>query len=73
MITINKLTCGTITITSETPGPTAPDGKVLYKTAIGGEWLQADADITDGEFNGFTNKGSAVEVILPSKDSSGNR
>lgn len=35
------------------PGPTAPDGKVLYKTEAGGEWLQDDADITDGAFNGF--------------------
>ena len=54
------------------PGPTAPDGKVLYKTEAGGEWLQDDADISDGAFNGFANKDSAVEVIIPSKDASGN-
>ena len=76
MININTLTCGTITITSGTPGPepgpTAPNGKVLYKTEAGGDWLQDDADITDGAFNGFANKSNAVEVIIPSKDSSGN-
>lgn len=52
--------------------PTAPDGKVLYKTEAGGEWLQDDADISNGAFTGFANKDSAVEVIIPSKDASGN-
>lgn len=54
------------------PGPTAPDGKVLYKTIAGEEWLQDDADINNGEFNGFANKKNAVEVVIPSKDSNGN-
>ena len=52
--------------------PTAPDGKVLYKTTAGGDWLQDDADIDIGTFNGFANKESAVEVIIPSKDTIGN-
>jgi len=52
--------------------PNSPDGKVLYKTTAGGEWLQDDADITNGAFNGFTNKESAVEVVIPSKDANGN-
>lgn len=78
MIDINTLNCGTITISSVTPGPepgpTVPDGKVLYKTAVDGEWLQDDANISSGAFNGFAtvDKTSAVEVIIPSKDSSGN-
>ncbi len=54
------------------PGPTAPDGKVLYRTTAGGEWQQDDADISNGVFRGFVNIESAVEVIIPSKDSSGN-
>ena len=49
-----------------------PDGKVLYKTTAGGEWLQDDADIADGAFNGFANKENAVEAVIPSKDSSEN-
>ena len=78
MININTLTCETITIGSVTPGPepgpTAPDGKVLYKTVEGGEWLQDDAAISGGTFNGFAtvDKTTAVEVIIPSKDASGN-
>lgn len=59
--------------THSTPSePTAPNGKVLYKTSTDGEWLESDADITDGTFNGFTEKESAVAVILPSKDASEN-
>lgn len=56
------------------PGPTAPDGKVLYRTTAGGEWLQDDAYIVSGAFNGFMNvdKTTVVEVIIPSKDASGN-
>ena len=54
------------------PGPTAPDGKVLYKTTASGDWLEDDAEISDGAFNGFTEKASAVEVIIPSKDANGN-
>lgn len=54
------------------PPPTPPNGKVLYKTSAEGEWLQDDAYISNGAFNGFANKESAVEVIIPSKDSSGN-
>ena len=76
MISINELHGGTITISSGTPGPepvpTAPNGKVLYRTTAGGEWLQDDAYIRSGVFNGFPNKESAVEVILPSKDSNEN-
>ena len=53
--------------------PTAPNGKVLYKTSTDGEWLPATADIDEnGVFNGFTGKESAVAVILPSKDANGN-
>lgn len=44
----------------------------MYKTTAGGEWLEVSADITDGTFNGFANKGNAVEVIVPSKDVNGN-
>ena len=54
------------------PGPTAPDGKVLYRTTASGDWFEDDADIIDSTFNGFANKNSAVEVIIPSKDTSGN-
>lgn len=57
---------------STPPGPTAPNGKVLYKTSADGEWLESDADITDGTFNGFNEKFSAVAIIIPSKDASGN-
>ena len=54
------------------PTPTAPDGVVLYRTTAGGEWLlQGDTDIDNGVFYGFANKDSAVEVIIPSKDSGG--
>lgn len=52
--------------------PTAPNGKVLYKTSADGEWLESNADITDGAFNGFNEKLSAVAVIIPSKDANGN-
>ena len=72
---INTLNGGDITITTggSTPSePTAPNGKVLYKTSANGEWLQSDANITDGTFNGFTEKNSAVAVIIPSKDASEN-
>lgn len=54
------------------PVPTAPNGKVLYRTTSGGEWLQDDANISNGAFNGFASKKSAVEVIIPSKDANGN-
>ena len=79
MVIINRLNGGDITITTggSTPSePTAPNGKVLYKTSADGEWLQSDADITNGEFNGFnetdTEKERTVAVIIPSKDASGN-
>lgn len=52
--------------------PTAPNGKVLYKTSADGEWLESNADISDGAFNGFNEKSSAIAVIIPSKDASGN-
>ena len=52
--------------------PTAPNGKVLYKTSADEDWLQSDADITDGTFNGFAEKESAIAVIIPSKDINGN-
>ena len=74
-VNINTLITGTMTLGSggSTPTePTAPNGKVLYKTSADGEWLQSDANITNGTFNGFNEKGSAVAVILPSKDASGN-
>ena len=73
-VTINVLNAGNMTLGSSgsTPEPTAPNGKVLYKTSADGEWLQSDANITNGTFNGFTEKSSAVAVILPSKDASGN-
>ena len=50
----------------------APDGKVLYKTSTSGKWIEEDAQISGKEFRGFTGKEDAVEVILPSKDASGN-
>ena len=63
----------TITTGGSTPSePTAPNGKVLYKTSANGDWIQSDADITDGTFNDFDEIKSAVAVILPSKDASGN-
>ena len=51
-----------------------PNGKVRYRTTIDGEWLEDAADISDGVFNGFAtvDKTTAVEVVIPSKDSSGN-
>ena len=52
--------------------PTAPNGKVLYKTSANGEWLKSDADIMEGVFNNFAQKENAVAVIIPSKDVSGN-
>ena len=52
--------------------PTAPIGKVLYNTGADGDWFESDASITDGTFNGFDEKESAVEVIIPSKDASEN-
>ena len=70
MINIATLNGGNMSIATGVPIPTAPDGKVLYRTEAGGEWLQDDADISNGTFNGFTT--SAVEVIIPSKDASGN-
>lgn len=38
--------------------PTAPNGKVLYKTSADGDWIvsEDDADITNGAFNGFNEK-----------------
>lgn len=76
-IYIHTLNGGNITITTggSTPSePTAPNGKVLYKTSPDGNWLESAnyADITDGAFNGFDEKGDAVAVIIPSKDASGN-
>ena len=68
-IHIDSLIGGTITITKE---QTAPNGKVLYKTSADGEWLESDADITNGTFSGFDEKESAVAVIIPSKDANGN-
>ena len=53
-------------------GVVAPNGKVLYKTSSDGEWLESDADISNGAFNGFNEKSSAVEVVIPSKDLDGN-
>jgi hypothetical protein len=73
-IHINILNGGDITITTggSTPSePTAPNGKVLYKESANGEWLQSDADIANGTFNGFNEKSSAVAVIIPSKDAFG--
>ena len=52
--------------------PDAPDGKVLYRTSLDGQWLEADASIDDGAFFGFAGKEDAVEVVIPSKDASGN-
>ena len=52
--------------------PDAPDGKVLYKTSTSGEWLESDADASNGVFSGFAEKTDAVEVIIPSKDANGN-
>ena len=57
---------------TQQPAPVAPNGKVLYKTSADGEWLQSDADIEYGVFFGFNEYESAVAVILPSKDASGN-
>lgn len=54
------------------PTPVPPNGKVLYKTTTGGKWLEDAADVSDGVFNGFENRESAVEVIIPSKDADGN-
>ena len=45
---------------------------MLFKTSADGKWQEEDADITDGTFNGFASKQSAIEVIIPSKDASGN-
>ena len=54
--------------------PTAPNGKVLYKTSADGEWIVSEdnADITNGVFNDFNEKNNAVAVIIPSKDANGN-
>lgn len=75
-IHVTHITGGDITITTggSTPSePTAPNGKVLYKTSADGEWLESEnIYISDGGFNGFDEYDSAVAVILPSKDSSGN-
>lgn len=70
--TINRLIGGNIVITTGSSEPTAPNGKVLYKTSADGEWLESDADITDGAFYGFDGKYDAVAVIIPSKDTNGN-
>jgi hypothetical protein len=72
-ININRLNGGNIVIGSGgSSDPTPPNGKVLYKTSSDGEWLESDADISDGAFNGFNEKNSAVAVIIPSKDANGN-
>ena len=71
-IHITHMVGGDITITTGGSEPTAPNGKVLYKTSTDGEWLESDADIEDGTFNGFNEKDSAVAVIIPSKDVDGN-
>lgn len=74
-VNINTLITGTMTLGSggSTPSePIAPNGKVLYKTSADGDWLQSDAIIEDGAFNGFEERESAVAVIIPSKDASGN-
>lgn len=60
---------------SQAPGlvePIPDNGKVLYKTSVVGKWFESDADISNGTFNGFTEKDSAVAVIIPSKDASRN-
>ena len=75
MIHIPTIQGGNITITaggSAPVEPTAPNGKVLYKTSADGDWLESNANITDGAFNGFDEKEIAVEVIIPSKDASEN-
>ena len=71
-IHVTHIVGGDITITTGSSEPTAPNGKVLYKTSTDGEWLESDADIEDGTFNGFNEKDSAVAVIIPSKDVDGN-
>ena len=40
----------------------------MYKTSTSGEWLESDADASNGVFSGFAEKTDAVEVILPIKD-----
>ena len=45
---------------------------MLYKTSSDGEWLESDANISNGTFKRFAEKYSAVEVIIPSKDANGN-
>ncbi len=74
MVYINTLIGGSITIGSSGSSlPTAPNGKVLYKTSADGEWLETIANIDEnGAFNGFSESESAVEVIIPSKDINGN-
>ena len=74
-VNINTLITGSMgigTSSSVPSGPTAPNGKVLYKTSADGEWLQSDANIEDGVFYGFNEIDDAVEVIIPSKDAEGN-
>lgn len=54
-------------------GAYAPPGKVKYKTSLDQvEWLEDDAIIENGTFNGFEHKTDAVEVVLPAQDSAGN-
>ena len=69
---IAKFSGGEIHITSGGSESTAPNGKVLYKTSADGEWLQSNALITNGTFDGFNERGNVVAVIIPSKDASGN-
>lgn len=69
---IAKFSGGEIHITTGGSEPTAPNGKILYKTSADGEWLQSNALITNGTFNGFSEKNNAVSVIIPSKDANGN-
>lgn len=72
MVIINRLNGGDITITTGSSEPTAPNGKVLYKTSADGEWLQSDAEITNDTFSTFNEIYDAVAVILPNKDARGN-
>ena len=57
----------------QTPNVIPANGKVLFKTSASqASWSEEDAIISNGAFNGFANIGSAVEVIIPSKDANGN-
>ena len=55
------------------PAPTPSNGKVWFKTSASqADWSEADADISDGTFNGSNSIYDAVEVVIPSKDANGN-